>query len=279
MASQGPVHTGTLGWQAEYVNQHLAHQVAYLETVAASPLLRQAAANALSLLSLAPGQSVLEVGCGSGVILPALAECVSPDGRVVGVDHADGFVREARALVSRCGLQKTVTVDEGDAYKLPYSAGTFDAAHCERVLMHLEDPDAAIREMIRVVRPGGIVVAVEPDWTGIRIDHQDQEAFERVYARTLSMRNKNMGLTLYRRFGELGLQERRYLPATAVITDFAQFRMFGLKLERGVEALLNDGTFSPDRLNEVVPQLERTSTLGTFYSIGTVHVVAGIVPK
>ncbi len=278
MTTENAALTGTAAWQAEYVSQHLAQQVAYLETVAASSLMKQVAANALTLLALTPGQSVLEVGCGNGVFLPALAERVAPGGRVVGVDHAAAFVAEARAKVSDSGLAEVVTVDLGDAGKLSYGTASFDAAHCERVLMHLVDPDAAIREMARVVRPGGVVVAAEPDWIGHQFDHPDRQAFDLVYAKALSSRNKDMGRTLYRRFGELGLQKRRYMPVTAVITEFATFRMYGLRPEPAVEALIADGALSAERLNAIIPHLERASAAGTFYAVATFHVVAGVVP-
>ena len=278
MKSEDAVQVGTAGWQADYVSQNLAHQVAYLETVSASSLFKQVAANAIALLSLAPGRSVLEVGCGSGVLLSALAQRVAPGGRVVGVDHADAFVAAARAMITEKGLAEAVTVDIGDACNLQYGTATFDAAHCERVLMHLEDPNAAIREMARVVRPGGMVVIAEPDWTGIQHDHPDRQAFDLVYAKALPMRNKDIGLTLYRRFGELGLQQRKYMPVTAVITDFATFRMYGLRLEPAVEALIAEGALSADRLSAVVPQLDSASASGTYYSVATVHVVAGVVP-
>lgn len=111
MTSEHIVHIGSAGWQAEYVRQNLDQQAAYLETVAASTLLQQVAANALTLLSLAPGHSVLELGCGSGVFLPALAARVAPGGRVVGVDHSEDFVKVARQRVTESGLAKAVTVD------------------------------------------------------------------------------------------------------------------------------------------------------------------------
>jgi SAM-dependent methyltransferase len=103
-------------------------------------------------------------------------------------------------------------LQQGDAYRLPFEAATFDVAHCERVLMHLEDPSSALGEMKRVVRPGGWIVAVEPDWGGIRIDHADRAGMDLLYARALHMRQPDIGLTLYRRMHELGLSDIRPVP-------------------------------------------------------------------
>jgi ubiquinone/menaquinone biosynthesis C-methylase UbiE len=128
------------------------------------------------------GRSVLEVGCGNGVLLPRLADGVGSQRRVIGIDHSATFVEQARARMADAGLSAIVTVQQADAYALPFAAATFDIAHCERVLMHLEQPSAALAEMKRVVRPGGWLIAAEPDWGGIRIDHVDREGMDILYA-------------------------------------------------------------------------------------------------
>ena len=68
-----------------------------------------------------------------------------------------------------------VRVDQGDAYALPYPDQSFDAAHCERVLLHLEDPSTVLREMRRVLRTGGRMVVAEPDWASLIINSPDHE--------------------------------------------------------------------------------------------------------
>lgn len=261
-------------WDTRYLESHAADQSKYLETVAASDFLRQTAANALALLDLKPGQRVVEVGCGSGVFLPRLAERVGPGGSVTAIDHSAVLVEEARTRVS--GSITPVSLHVAGAHKLPFAEGSFDAAHCERVLMHLDDPTAAIREMRRVVRPGGFVVAAEPDWTGIRFDHPDQEAFALVYRRALRFKQSDVGLTLLRRFSDAGLTQRRFMPVTSVFTDFAAARMFGLQLETAVTELVAEGVMAPDRLAAVVPALEAASESHSYYSIATMHVVSGV---
>ncbi|MDQ2651632.1 MAG: methyltransferase domain-containing protein, partial [Chloroflexota bacterium] len=144
-----------------------------LEEQAADPFLQRIAAQALALLDLAPGERVLELGCGTGVFLPALAAAVGPNGQVVGIDHNQGFLEEARQRVETAGASTLVTLEAADAERLPYPAASFDAVHVERVLMHLEDPDAALREVCRVLKPGGRFVAAEPDSAGVRTDHPD----------------------------------------------------------------------------------------------------------
>lgn len=271
--------TGTASWQAQYIDTHAAERSQYLATVAASDFLRQVAERTHTLLDLRPGQRVVEVGCGGGVFLPGLAQRVAPGGSVVGVDHSVAFVAEARAKAALATHGDLIEVQQGDAYKLPFPDATFDAAHCERVLMHLEDPTAAIREMARVVRPGGVVAAAEPDWAGIRFYHPDREAFELVYSRALGYAQPDVGITLLARFGAAGLVDRKFFPVTTASNDFAVARMYGLKLEPAVELLVAEGAMPADRLRAVVPVLEAASDHGDYYCVATMHVVAAVVAR
>jgi SAM-dependent methyltransferase len=265
-------------WQPNYIASHHSEQSRYLEAAAASSFVQQGALKAMQLLALKTGQRVLEVGCGNGLFLPRLATSVGSGGRVVGIDLSDAFVAEARQRMREKGFGPSVSIEQGDATKLPFADNSFDAAHCERVLMHLDAPNAALREMIRVVRPGGVIVAAEPDWGGFRLDHPDRAAFDLVFARALKMRQADMGLTLYRRMGEVGLTDRKYLPMFAVIDDLATIKMYGLDLAPAADALASEGVLRADRLYAVVPALEDANSKKRFYSTLSIHVVSGVVP-
>ena len=267
-------------WQPEVVARQHGEMSAYLDAIVATPLLRAVAARTMDLLALAPGSAVLEVGCGPGVFLPLLARAVGPEGRVVGLDHAPTFVAEARRRVAAAGLAATVTVAEGDAYRLPYPDDAFDAAHCERLLMHLDDPTAALREMRRVVRPGGRVVAAEPDWGGLRIDHPDHEGLNLLYARNLTRnRQPDMGLTLRRRFARAGLAGCAVEPLVRPITDFATLRLYGLDLRPAAEALVAEGRLDRGRAEAALTYLDDASSDGTFYAHLAMFLAAGDVPS
>ncbi len=114
------------------------------------------------LAHLHPGMSLLDVGCGPGTITEDLARRVAP-GAVVGVDGAAGVVAEARGRPARADLP-SISFEVADAYRLPFEDGSFDVVHAHQVLQHLDDPVAALEEMRRVCRPGGIVAARDSDY-------------------------------------------------------------------------------------------------------------------
>ena len=108
---------------------------------------------------------MLDVGCGPGTITVDLAARV-PDGQVTGIDAADGVLDTARQEAQRRG-QENVRFEPGNVYQLGYPDGTFDVVHAHQVLQHLSDPVAALAEMRRVCRPGGLVAARDGDYGGM----------------------------------------------------------------------------------------------------------------
>lgn len=118
---------------------------AYLERMTATAELQQVASRSLAALDLEPNQRVLEVGCGTGVFLPLLANAVGPTGAVVGIDHAPDFVEQARQRVVNLGLDNTVTVDPGYG----------DRRTTIRQRLHLVvTPDEPVPRLVRRELPG-----------------------------------------------------------------------------------------------------------------------------
>lgn len=115
---------------------------------------------------LRQGDRLLDLGCGPGSITLDLAEAVGPTGRVVGVDDAQVAIEAARAAAAARGDTTTV-LDVADAYALPFDDNSFDVAHAHQVLQHLTDPVAALRELARVIRPGGLVAFRDADYGGM----------------------------------------------------------------------------------------------------------------
>jgi ubiquinone/menaquinone biosynthesis C-methylase UbiE len=113
------------------------------------------------LPALRPGLDLLDVGCGPGTITVGLAARVA-HGRVVGVDVSAEPLAEARAAAQRAEVE--VAFEVGDVYALASADDSFDVVHAHQVLQHLTDPVAALREMARVCRPGGVVAVRDVDY-------------------------------------------------------------------------------------------------------------------
>jgi ubiquinone/menaquinone biosynthesis C-methylase UbiE len=130
------------------------------ESVLRSHRWRTAENSAAFLLPhLRPGMSLLDIGCGPGNITADLAERVG-DGPVVGLDLPPDVIATAAADHVRPNL----TFRVGDVYALDIADDTFDVAYAHQVLQHLSDPVAALREMRRVVKPGGVVAVRDSDY-------------------------------------------------------------------------------------------------------------------
>jgi ubiquinone/menaquinone biosynthesis C-methylase UbiE len=106
---------------------------------------------------LVPGVQVLDVGSGPGTITLDIAQRITP-GAVIGMDASADVCISASTLARDSGVMNVDFV-VGDAYSLDYPDDTFDIVHAHQVLQHVGDPVAVLREMRRVVKPGGIVAA------------------------------------------------------------------------------------------------------------------------
>ena len=113
---------------------------------------RRRAARATGLIQ---GGSALDVACGSGKLTAMLARIAGPEGRVVGVDFSPQMLEVARR--DHPGFEFL----EGDALHLPFEDGTFDASTISFGLRNLAEPVNGLREMLRVVKPGGRAVVLE----------------------------------------------------------------------------------------------------------------------
>jgi ubiquinone/menaquinone biosynthesis C-methylase UbiE len=108
-------------------------------------------------------QDVLDVGCGIGHWGQLLASVIPPSARVRGVDRDSLWVEKAAARAAAHGLANRFDYQVAVAEKLPFEDASFDLVTCQTVLIHTPDPGAVVDEMIRVTRPGGLILASEPN--------------------------------------------------------------------------------------------------------------------
>jgi SAM-dependent methyltransferase len=142
----------------------------------------EARAAYLDLLDLKVGERVLDIGCGSGVVTRDIARRVGTSGRVVGIDQSPQFLVAAREIAQAAGLGDHVEFREGSALHLPFQDGAFDAAIAVMVLSHTPGGEHAIPEMVRVVRPGGLVGVFDFDSDMTAVTHPDRALTRRIVA-------------------------------------------------------------------------------------------------
>lgn len=117
---------------------------------------------------IAKGMSVLEVGCGTGVVSRELAHLVGDDGHVVGLDVSPALLRHAR---ERTAADAPIEYRLGDAYHLDFPDRAFDASCTVTLLAHLDNLDQVVREMIRVTR--GLVILLDQDYQTLVFEHSN----------------------------------------------------------------------------------------------------------
>jgi ubiquinone/menaquinone biosynthesis C-methylase UbiE len=142
--------------------------LSYLDSM--STILAAPKKASIHALGLTPGDAALDVGCGTGDEVRQLAELVGPTGHAIGIDTSEELLAEARA---RTMPQAGVAFVAADAHAMPFTDAVFAAARVERALQHMTDPLAVVTEMARVVRRGGRIVAMEPDWDTIVVSSAD----------------------------------------------------------------------------------------------------------
>ena len=134
----------------------------------------------LDLLQIAPGERVLDVGCGTGVVTRAVARRVAPTGRVVGVDPSPIMLAVAREIAEREGVAEQIEFRVGDARTLPVEDAAFDVVLAITALSHTSDAERAIPELLRAVRPGGRVGIFDIDPESWIIAHPDRALTRRI---------------------------------------------------------------------------------------------------
>jgi ubiquinone/menaquinone biosynthesis C-methylase UbiE len=194
--------------------------IAYLDHAASTDLGRRYKQALLRALGLEEGLTVLDVGCGPGTDLPALAAAVGERGTVIGVDLEPAMLQRAR---ERTHSLPQVQIRAGDAHALPVADGSVDRARTDRVLQHVDDPAGVVAQLRRVLRPGGLVALAEPDWATLVIDAEDSATSRAYtdYVTTHVVRNAIIGRQLGRRLGEAGFVVESIDATTAVFRDYA----------------------------------------------------------
>ena len=148
-----------------------------MEEFNVSPGAVERRARILAALDLKTGTQVLDVGSGPGHQAYEIAQVIGSDGRIEGVDSAEGSVETGRR---RCAGLQNASFTLGDVYNLAYDDGTFDTAMSSQVFEYLDDVPKALGEMFRVLKPGGRVLIHGTGWGALLWHSNDPDRMSRM---------------------------------------------------------------------------------------------------
>jgi len=223
---------------------------------------------------LRPGETVLEVGCGTGVLDRWLARHTGGANRVVGLDISPYLLREATALVRKEDLEGVIEFREGRAEALPFPDSSFDVAMSSTVIQRV-DADRMLREMVRVTKPGGRVAVVGhahdmPRWVNLALPAELKAKLEA--PGWASDRGHQLGCddaSLYRRFHQIGLTQVKMFPQFAAFDERSR-----------LQSLQGDilPTLTPDAVQEWRAAVAQAEAAETFFIATPFHCAVGTKP-
>lgn len=229
-----------------------------------------------ALLDLEPGQHVLDAGAGTGEDAQAIAALVAPTGRVVGMDLSQAMVDSAQRR--SLGTPLPLHFVQGDIHALPFAENTFDRCYADKTFQHLPDPKRALAELIRVTKPGGLVVTVDPDHETQVLDSPYPTLTRRFLRfRNDGMRQPGIAHRMYAYFKEAGLTEIRIEPLTRVTTDYETFRPVAHFIE-GMRFAQQQGVVTEEEAALWIAALEDAMQTGRFFHAMTSFITRGQKP-
>jgi ubiquinone/menaquinone biosynthesis C-methylase UbiE len=246
----------------------------YLQTT--SDLLQPFKQRSYEMMQIQPYHRLLDVGCGPGSDTITLARFVPLGGRVVGVDHDPEMVAEADRRAIEAGVSRWVSHKHASVDTLPFESDFFDACRSERVFQHLNDPQPALAEMVRVTKPGGRVVVWDADWGTLSID-TNEVSTERTLARIVAEKNVNNGFSgrqLYRLFMQQGLEVVNLEANTLFFTNYPLMRQVVGIDEVETEASTS-GLLSQSELSHWHIAMEEAQAKGWFFASVTGILITG----
>jgi len=221
---------------------------------------------------IAPGMHVLDAGCGTGDDLRAIAELVGPLGRAVGVDASRAMIAEAR----KRGLPSNAQALQASADALPFPDATFDVCRADRLFQHLPAPDAAARELRRVLKPGGNLMLLDQDWETVEIRGGDPALTAAIVgAFAAALANGSAGRHHRSLLERAGFCDVR-VTASATRAPFAT--AYALMLSSAVECAKAAGVIDSDGGNAWISTLLAANRRGEFSYGVTISVAHGSTP-
>lgn len=201
--------------------------------------------------AVAPGQTVLDYGCGPGWLVVELARRVTETGHVHGVDVNAAFLGRAAEHVREAGVEPRVTLHAIDGHTIPLAAAEVDRVVTKNVLEYVTDLDATMGEFRRVLRPGGLLHVVDSDWGMFAVEPIGAERIAELFAAaSVAYKTPLIGRKLFGAMRAAGFRDVRvqilasadtrghFAPILHNLASYA--RAAGTLAEAKIEAIIAD---------------------------------------
>jgi SAM-dependent methyltransferase len=225
-------------------------------------------------LHVQPGHHLLDVGCGAGTDVQALARLVGPTGQVVGLDVSAAMIEEARRRAASSGLPLAIRV--GDVRQIDDADTVFDGCRSARVLCFQPEPAQVVAELARVIRVGGHLVAFEPECESLIIDAADLALTRRF---TAFWRDGFPSGCVARHlpavFAACGLVDVAVTPHTLIFRDATLFFHRLFLFADTVRKACESGVATPQDGHQWQAALEAQGARGQFFAAFTFYMVSG----
>jgi len=216
----------------------------------------------LEALAPSPGEFIVDLGCGPGLLTRAIAEDVGRDGAVLGLDLSGPMLGLARA---RCTGIPQLTLAAADAARLPVASGVADAVTAIQVLLYVERPQAAIAEMRRILRPGGRVVIVETDWQTAVVTAEDAALTRRMFdGWDRAVASPRLPQRLLPMLGDAGFDSVRVRAVPVLSTRYEAAGYAGSMIAQCAAAAVSAGRTTEQEARDWRAGIEQRAEAGAF---------------
>jgi ubiquinone/menaquinone biosynthesis C-methylase UbiE len=219
----------------------------------------------LDAMQIDTAQTVLDIGCGTGVAARAIARRPDFSGRVIGIDLSPALAQAAAQLAAAEGLGHRLEFRAGDSRNLDLADGGFDAVVAHTLLSHVDDPLVVIREAARLVRPGGMIGIFDGDYASMTFGHPDPEQ-GKAYDESLItglVTSPRVMRQMPRLLHAVGLQLVASFPY--VVAEVGQADFWASAIESFRRLLPRSGAMTEQEADVWAESLRADSTNGVFF--------------
>lgn len=217
-------------------------------------------------MALTDGESVLDAGCGTGLLLELQAKSVGSKGRAEGVDFSDDMLDVAR---DRCAVFDQVNLAQASVEALDFADQTFDAVSCTQTLLYVNNLGAALDELYRVLKQHGRIAILETDWRGAILNSNHAEISRRVFdAWDAAVVNPNLPCRLRKLLIDLGFSAIRVEAIPIVNAGFCDSSFSAGMLKNFAKTALKKKAISKAEMETWLADLDHLAANdGYFFSV------------